>query len=512
MVLAMVRPTKHKKTGMYYFRQKVPADIRAAFGKMEVTVSLHTKDVSEAKLRCAEKAVEQAAIWQAFRAAPGAIPHKTIMGLLGEYRRGLDAMLEEEPGEVAVWDNFLGMWDRAKADAPAEEWERWYGGEADSLLRSHGLSANPDSRARLIAEMHNTFREWGEFQRRRAGGDYRPDAALGRYPSAPPNGVPQVAANDGTSLGDLFSLWERRHRQNGKSLKTVQDFRSKVNHLIGFLGHDDAKILTGKNLRDWRDALLSDGLTAKTVREKYLVAVKAVLQIAVEEERLPSNAAIGIKVAGGGRRSTGPRGYSASQAAHILRAVLGYSGGERGRPEGTIRAIRWVPWICAYTGARVAEITQLRKKDFKSEEGIDFMEITPEAGAVKSGKYRRVPVHSHLIEMGLLEMVRALPEGPIFFTLGVEEETPEVALLRAKNVGAKVGQWVQAIPGIDIKGLQPNYAWRHRFKTECRGADVPEWASKALQGHSDDSAAGGYGEFPLRTLRDAIERLARVSV
>ncbi|MEC5293197.1 hypothetical protein, partial [Aurantimonas sp. C2-3-R2] len=31
---------------------------------------------------------------------------------------------------------------------------------------------------------------------------------------------------------------------------------------------------------------------------------------------------------------------------------------------------RWVPWICAYTGARVNEITQLRRQDIKQIDGI----------------------------------------------------------------------------------------------------------------------------------------------
>ena len=46
----------------------------------------------------------------------------------------------------------------------------------------------------------------------------------------------------------------------------------------------------------------------------------------------------------------------------------------------TEAAKRWVPWLCAYTGARPGEITQLRKSDVAQEEGIHAVRITPEAG------------------------------------------------------------------------------------------------------------------------------------
>ena len=89
---------------------------------------------------------------------------------------------------------------------------------------------------------------------------------------------------------------------------------------------------------------------------------------------------------------------------------------------GNKNAFRWVPWICAFTGARAGEITQLRKEDLKKESGIDFLRITPEAGSVKSRNYRKVPIHPQLLELGLLEFIQGSPEGHLFFTLGVNDD------------------------------------------------------------------------------------------
>ena len=44
MVLQMARPQKNPNSGVYYFRQKTPADLVAAFGRKEVSWSLGTKD------------------------------------------------------------------------------------------------------------------------------------------------------------------------------------------------------------------------------------------------------------------------------------------------------------------------------------------------------------------------------------------------------------------------------------------------------------------------------------
>lgn len=43
------------------------------------------------------------------------------------------------------------------------------------------------------------------------------------------------------------------------------------------------------------------------------------------------------------------------------------------------RAKRWVPWLCAYTGARAGEMTQLRKQDVHRIGNQYFAYLTPEA-------------------------------------------------------------------------------------------------------------------------------------
>jgi hypothetical protein len=43
-------------------------------------------------------------------------------------------------------------------------------------------------------------------------------------------------------------------------------------------------------------------------------------------------------------------------------------------------AKRWVPWLCAYSGARVGELTQLRVQDVEHRACGPVLRITPDAG------------------------------------------------------------------------------------------------------------------------------------
>jgi hypothetical protein len=50
----MSRPWKHPKTGICWFRKRVPGELRALLGKTEEKQSLGTRDPSEAKFKQAE--------------------------------------------------------------------------------------------------------------------------------------------------------------------------------------------------------------------------------------------------------------------------------------------------------------------------------------------------------------------------------------------------------------------------------------------------------------------------
>jgi hypothetical protein len=98
MALAMARPSKHPKTGVYRFRKAVPDDLRALVGKTEVIRSLGTKDPREASRKFHAVAAEVAAEWDALRTGPTTLTFKDAAALAGQWYRWFLAQHEDDPG------------------------------------------------------------------------------------------------------------------------------------------------------------------------------------------------------------------------------------------------------------------------------------------------------------------------------------------------------------------------------------------------------------------------------
>lgn len=320
-------------------------------------------------------------------------------------------------------------------------------------------------------------------------------------------------ASTGPSITALFKLWERDHLAEGKSSRTVGDFRQKINSLTDWLGHDEALKVTPEAIADWCEHLRHEKkLQARTVSQKYLAVVKLIFKLAVEKRKLKTNPADGNKVRYSKPQRTRSAGYTDAEARDLLRAALLSDESLSRWSDENRRAVRWGPWICAITGARVTEIMQMRTEDLLVERidgrNVPCLRITPEAGSVKTNKFRIVPLHPQLLELGFVEMVRKLPAGPVFFN-SKNGRKPSEPVARARAAGGKIWHWVREVVTITDTRLQPNHAWRHRFKTVARDADIAPEYMDAIQGHEDGRAASDYGEITLRAMWREVQKLPR---
>ncbi|MGW9820294.1 uncharacterized protein DUF6538 [Methylorubrum extorquens] len=92
----MSRPWPHPKTGVFWFRRRVPKDLLALVGRREEKASLGTKDVGEAKRRFAAHAAKVEARWANLRAGVrrlnllevNAIAGEVYDDLIARYRAG----------------------------------------------------------------------------------------------------------------------------------------------------------------------------------------------------------------------------------------------------------------------------------------------------------------------------------------------------------------------------------------------------------------------------------------
>ncbi len=147
-----------------------------------------------------------------------------------------------------------------------------------------------------------------------------------------------------------------------------------------FIRHNDARRLTKQNLLEWRDATLKT-LSAKTVSDVYLASVRTVLKWAVENDRLEANVAEKVRQEVPKKVLEREQGYTDTEAITVLRASRNYTATVRNNPATmeapqTTAAKRWAPILCAFTGARITEITQLRKQDFRVDGGMHVVRIT----------------------------------------------------------------------------------------------------------------------------------------
>ena len=162
------------------------------------------------------------------------------------------------------------------------------------------------------------------------------------------------------------------------------------------------RMLAGKvDVREWKDALLANGLSAKTINGSYLAHVRTLYRLAKNDDLIDFDPTEGLRVREKKKAGKSRLPYLDEEVANIL--VLADS--------ETKPHLHWVPWLLALTGSRVGEITQLWAKHVKYADGVHFLSITPtdDGGEIKTASSERdVPIHPAIIERGFLAFVESL--------------------------------------------------------------------------------------------------------
>lgn len=434
----MIEPWKNPRSRRFWFRRRIPKQFRAFFaGRAEIKISLGTTDYDEEFLLCQEENIRLELSWrrQLLGRPPDELTQEQISALAGVAFQEAVASERANPGRPV---------DRERSIRQLQERRRrdWnliplgfhlrtrFGDEVAAFLEKQNLHLVGDTYDRFIREYVRAKEDAEIALMRKANGDFGPDPEAGKYASA------TVLAPGGGKVAAL-STFDAYAEDTGLAPKTRSAWRSKIKDLIAFLGHDDLARLTRKEVLAWKEKLQTEVLPErkvkrkkgdpvagavakqveprvrdrKTIRNVYLAALRATLNFAVNREELKENVAKGIVVKVKKRKKQRERGFTADEARRILAASLAPA--PKALSVEMAAARRWVPWICAYSGARVDEITQLTPLDFGIEEGFHYIRL--DATATKTGDYRKVPIHEHLLEQGLLEYVRSRGNRPLFY-------------------------------------------------------------------------------------------------
>jgi len=384
--------------------------------------------------------------------------------------------------------------------------------EALDLAEARGLTVNPEDHtaiSNLCRALNDAAISSGKDRLGRLEGA---DIPTPPEPERPVKG--RAKASKGPAV-PIMTTYDTYALASGMTVRVRNEWRTSIQRLVDHIGHDDAASLTADDLRAWRNALLQEPVrggklrSPVTVRNKYIRPVKAMLEWSVQEGKLATNAADKVTVTVPRTITLRQKDFTAEEAKAILAATLQPPPARM--TEGHRLARRWIPWLCAYSGARVGEFAQLRAEDVKEAGGIWYCNITPDAGTVKTGEAREVPLHAHLIEQGFLDIVKAKGTGPLFYDPGQQRVANE-GNRHIDKIGERLGQWVRNDVGITDKAIKPNHAWRHTFKTLAADVGIGERVADAIQGHAPNTVGGTYGTVSLKAKAAAMALFPRFEV
>lgn len=479
MVLMTARPFKHPRTGVYYFRKAVPHDLRAAVGKWEEKRTLGTKDPAEACRRHREIAAAVEQEWSALRSPP------------------MTPTSHVEPKLLK-----LG------------ELEQWLGASLDGYAGSMGMCIPEVNRSQILRAIDAVCRQAVQARKCDAEEGYGPASGSGPRQTIPNSqtapAVPTSSANGigGVTLTALIDGWWKEAKVGGTAEATRIKYARAVLRLGKFLGHSDAAKVIAADIVRFKDHRLSavdpttgKSLSSSTVRSGDLAPLKTVFGWGLSNLHLPSNPAEKITMKVGKPQRLRSKAFTDAEAMALLTAATGVVR-DRETPKA-LAAKRWVPWLCAYTGARVGEMVQLRRQDLRQEGDLWVVHITPEAGTVKTNEARDVVLHPHLVEMGFPSVVAGSAAGPLFLTPTKAGDVRQ----RLSSTTHMLGKAARQI--VSDEGVAPNHGWRHRFKTVCRDAGIAQRIMDAIQGHSARSESDNYGDVSLQAQALALARFPR---
>ena len=529
------------RNGTYYYRRRVPDQLKSGNAKAELIYSLKTSNLAEAKKRRNLEDVRWDAELKAAQAAPSSVPGgpaaspgsaeveavRAYIANLGARRR--DSLVnnpptsEEERAEilenVGTDINILENLD----DPRAGEWielteSRVFGAAATEAMRS-------DARLRDIVR-----RELLEHERRTLNwlqdGKYPHVYSNPSFDPKPPQPSFEAVAKE------FLSISSERAQANNTSQKWIDKQAAHIALLTEILGATTpitqvnynacmrvvsllAQIPARRNKRypglsvemagERAKADGASGLTA-TTQNGYLASLDGILDLALKKGLIPVNPADGLKAL---RKETlSPAQKRLPFNDNQLRAF--FKGGFYRKCAQHAPAWAadkkgwrfWLPLLCAYMGMRPNEACQLETPDLcRTPAGNWYLDITAsededEDGFAKTVKTfssrRRICLHPELIAIGFIAFVKKRGgdgKKRLFPDLTPDEygNCAKYALKRFRE---------KFLPEeIELEERQSFYSFRHSYRDALRRVGAPPETLQAQGGWSQGKiVSDSYGD------------------
>ena len=252
MGLRMATPWKHEPSGVYYFRQRVPADLVAVVGRRLEKRSMRTKNEREAIGKFRKMAAEHQARWDQMRKGRQSLSHKQCVALSKEIYDNF--LVQRETGEpirgFIGLPLFLGACEEARNIEIGSKAERLqkleglHGERVREMLSRYGYSVDDITYRTLLETANSAAIQGMQVFSRHVEGDYSEDPQIGRFPKFEPEAYQNPEHK-------FDALWAGYCKDRQPGPKTIKKWLPYFDLLMAWVVTDDMSKVTEAHLLAW---------------------------------------------------------------------------------------------------------------------------------------------------------------------------------------------------------------------------------------------------------------------
>lgn len=499
------------RSGVYYFKRKIPVDARGAFPEhagQQIWRSLDTEllHVAQVRLR-AEISLfdETVARFRRQSALVQLTGLGAVMSPQANNRHGQlqTAQVEQEQGGADEKPLSPG-WNKVTSARASAAW--------DPSAIFNQLKTLTHAVEQILAANHLgslTQTQPGSLLESSKSAQAPIPISVAHQNATPP--TKPVSSPSSVTLYLLLEDWKLTQTRP-RTITTVENALEEFARCAGVVVVEQ---LTRNHARKYRDLLIEKGLSKSTI-ENRLGFLATLFRHGQKEliEHLHINPFEHIEIrAQPIRPPKNRRAFENSELSRIVHSSL-YRQGHVVKGQ-VAEAAYWLPLLGMFTGARLEEICQLYLSDIQLINGvyaIRFANLEEGQKLKTQSSFRRVPIHKQLVACGFLKHVEQMK------ALGHDRVFPSLSNANSHGTFSNAaGKWfARFLDSITLTDSRLDFhSFRYTFKQQCTLQGIPNEVRDALTGHwsSAGDASRVYmraedRQYPFPALVHAIEQFA----